>query len=78
MFKKYFCIKRYSIKEQLYKEKLEQLILIIPDIKRKIINLIDTVEKLETDDDNCEKKQQMLKEIGILYGEIKWLEKINI
>jgi len=78
MFKKYFCIKRYSIQEKLYKEKLEQIILIIPDIKRKIINLMDTIEKLETDDNNCEKKQQMLKEIGIIYGEIKWIEKINI
>lgn len=78
MFKKYFCIKNYSIKEKLYEEKLEQIILIIPDIKRKIINLMDTIEKLETDDNNCEKKQQMLKEIGIVYGEIKWLEKINI
>lgn len=78
MFNKYFCIKRYSIKEKLYKEKLEQVILIIPDIKRKIVNLIDTIEKLETDDNNCTKKQQMLKEIGIIYGEIKWIEKINI
>lgn len=78
MFKKCFCIKRYSIKEKLYKDKLEQIILIIPDIKRKIINLIDTIEKLETDDSNCEIKQQMLKEIGIIYGEIKWIEKINI
>ena len=78
MFKKYLCIKRYSIKEKLYKEKLEQIILIIPDMKRKIVNLIDTIEKLETDNNNCEKKQQMLKEIGIIYGEIKWIEKINI
>jgi hypothetical protein len=39
---------------------------------------MDTIEKLETDDNNCEKKQQMLKEIGIIYGEIKWIEKINI
>ena len=78
MFKKYFCVKKYSIKEKLYEEKLEQVILIIPDIKRKIINIKDTIEKLETDDNNCEKKQQMLKEIGIIYGEIKWIEKINI
>lgn len=35
MFKKYFCIKKYSIREKLYKEKLEQIILIIPDIKKK-------------------------------------------
>ena len=78
MFKKCFCIKRYSIKEKIYKEKLEQIILIIPDMNKKIINLMDTIEKLETDDNNCEKKQQMLKEIGIIYGEIKWIEKINI
>ena len=57
---------------------MEQIILIIPDMKRKIVNLIDTIEKLETDNNNCEKKQQMLKEIGIIYGEIKWLEKIHI
>jgi hypothetical protein len=78
MFKKYFCIKRYSIREKLYKEKLEQIILIIPDMKKKITNLMNTIEKLETDDNNCEIKQQMLKEIGIIYGEIKWIEKINI
>lgn len=78
MFKKYFCIKRYSIREKLYKEKLEQIILIIPDMKKKITNLMNTIEKLETDDSNCEIKQQMLKEIGIIYGEIKWIEKINI
>jgi hypothetical protein len=78
MFKKCFCIKNYSIKEKLYEKKLEQIILIIPDIKRKIINLINTIEKLETDDNNCEIKQQMLKEIGIIYGEIKWIEKIDI
>ena len=58
MFKKYFCIKNYSIKEKLYEEKLEQIILIIPDIKRKIINLMDTIEKLETDDNNCEKNNK--------------------
>lgn len=78
MFKKYFCIKRYSIREKLYKEKLEQIILIIPDMKKKITNLMNTIEKLETGDSNCEIKQQMLKEIGIIYGEIKWIEKINI
>ena len=78
MFKKYFCIKKYSIREKLYKEKLEQIILIIPDIKKKITNLMNSIEKLETDDSNCEIKQQMLKEIGIIYGEIKWIEKINI
>jgi hypothetical protein len=78
MFKKYFCIKRYSIREKLYKEKLEQIILIIPDMKKKITNLMNTIEKLETDDNNCEIKQQMLKEIGIIYGEIKWIDKINI
>lgn len=78
MFKKCFCIKRYSIREKLYKEKLEQIILIIPDMKKKITNLMNTIEKLETNDSNCEIKQQMLKEIGIIYGEIKWIEKINI
>ena len=78
MFKKYFCIKRYSIKEKLYKEKLEQIILIIPDMNKKVINLMNSIEKLETDNNNCEIKQKMLKEIGIIYGEIKWIEKINI
>lgn len=39
---------------------------------------MNSIEKLETDDSNCEIKQQMLKEIGIIYGEIKWIEKINI
>ena len=39
---------------------------------------MNTIENLETNDSNCETKQQMLKEIGIIYGEIKWIEKINI
>jgi hypothetical protein len=39
---------------------------------------MNTIEKLEINDSNCKIKQQMLKEIGIIYGKIKWIEKINI
>lgn len=47
----------------LIKVKLEKIILIMLDMKKKIINFNEYYKKLKTNDVNCEIKQQLLKEI---------------